>query len=157
MGCLASPDHPNSEDLARAQKFGYDIGTASGADLWKEKTSPPPMVYRVEQILTKRAIIRGLFQRLFYLNKRKCIKCGVCIKGCPVHNLSQSSGGFPRWKSSCIMCLFCESHCPVEAILSPVRWVVMKPLIRYNIKKIMDDPAVEKIGVRHQHGKIEIN
>jgi flavodoxin/ferredoxin len=155
LGCLASPDSPTSEDLARAQKFGYDIGTASSANTWPEQTISPPIIYRLEQVMTKRVMIRSVFQKLFYLNKRKCIKCGICIKGCPVHNLNRSSEGFPHWNRSCIMCLSCESHCPENAILSPVNWPVMKPLIKYNVKKIMDDPALGKIKIRHQHGKIE--
>ena len=156
LGCLASPGHPTSEDLARAQKFGYDIGTASGEILWPEKTKSPPMMYRLVQILTKRGMIRSVFQKCFYLNKRKCIKCGVCINGCPVHNLNRGAKGFPHWNNACIMCLFCESHCPREAIQSPVSWPVMKPLVRYNVKKIMDDPELEKIKTRHHNGKIEI-
>lgn len=155
-GCLASPGHPDSEDLARAKKFGYDMGTASGETLWPEKTKTPPMIYRLEQNLTKRVMIRSIFQKCFYHSKRKCIKCGVCIKGCPVHNLDRTNEGFPRWNRSCIMCLSCEAHCPKEAILSPVSWPVMKPLIRYNVKKISEDPDLEKIKVRHHHGKTEV-
>jgi len=155
QGCLVSPGHPTSEDLERAQQFGYDMGTGSGESRWMEKTTLPPMIYRLEQNLTKRVMIRRIYQKLFYLDKRKCIKCGICVNGCPTQNIIRDIEGCPSWNKSCIMCLSCEFHCPKEAILSPVSWAIMKPLIRYNVKKIMDDPGLEKIKARHHDGKID--
>jgi flavodoxin/NAD-dependent dihydropyrimidine dehydrogenase PreA subunit len=155
QGCLVSPGHPTAQDLERARQFGYDMGTGSGESIWIEKTNPPPVMYRLEQKLTKRVMIRRIYQRLFYLNKKKCTKCGICIKGCPTQNITRDAEGFPKWNKTCIMCLSCESRCPQEAILSPVSWSIMKPLIRYNVKKILDNPRLDKVKAQHHNGKID--
>ncbi len=156
LGCMSSPYSPTAEDLALARKFGYDMATAPESAIWGEKTASPPWIYQLEQILTSRVMIRHIFQKWFYLNKKQCIQCGACIKGCPVHNLDRGRDGFPHWNRNCIMCLTCEANCPREAIRSPVSWLIMKPLVLYNVKQIMNDPDLERIKVSCHNGKIEI-
>lgn len=45
----------------------------------------------------------------------ECIRCGKCVKACPVHNI-RMQGGHPHWGENCVMCLGCYHHCPVHAI-----------------------------------------
>ena len=54
----------------------------------------------------------------FRLSEEKCIKCGRCIKSCPVANMSADSNGFPQWlhTGSCLSCFACYHHCPTRAI-----------------------------------------
>ena len=54
--------------------------------------------------------------RLFRLDADKCIGCGMCEQGCPVHAIEMQDGK-PVWvKPNCTVCLSCLSHCPAEAI-----------------------------------------
>lgn len=155
LGYLESPNYPSQEDLTRAEQFGYDMGTGSDGMLWPEKSAKPPVIYRLEQVLTHRILIKAVYQKMFSLDKGKCIRCGLCVKGCPVHNLTKDTTGYPHWNKQCIMCLSCEMHCPKEAIRSPVSWAIMKPLVKYNVKKIRNDPELDKVRTSHRNGKIE--
>jgi flavodoxin/Fe-S-cluster-containing hydrogenase component 2 len=156
-GCFASPGHPNTDDLVKAQKFGFDMGAGNAARLWPESHISPPLIYRFEQMMLSRSLVRGYHQKQFKLDKEKCIKCDICVKGCPVHNLNHDNDGFPSWDGTCIMCLSCEMHCPREAIKSPMSTAIMNPFMNYNVKKIMRDPKIEKSKVRLHNGKIVID
>lgn len=44
-----------------------------------------------------------------------CVSCGVCVKNCPLHNISLVDGA-PEWGSDCVHCLACICGCPKNAI-----------------------------------------
>ena len=48
--------------------------------------------------------------------KSSCIGCGLCVKKCPLGNISLSTEGRPVWSGHCTHCMACISHCPKEAI-----------------------------------------
>jgi len=152
-GCFASPNHPTEEEKEAARRFGHDMVTAGTG--WPESIQPPPVIYRIEQIFLGRRPIRLYFQKKFKLNKDKCIRCGICMKGCPSKNISLNPEGFPVWGRNCIMCLSCELHCPKEAIVSPISWPVMNLIMKYNVSHILKDPDIEKLKVTLHNGKIE--
>lgn len=52
----------------------------------------------------------------FTADKDVCTSCGLCVKVCPMKNISLGEDGLPRWKGNCAMCLGCIHHCPVRAI-----------------------------------------
>lgn len=70
---------------------------------------------------TKSYILRPLFNhflisdRQFHVNDH-CIQCGLCIKQCPLHNLTADNQGRPRWNGHCTLCLRCYHACPKHAI-----------------------------------------
>lgn len=70
----------------------------------------------------------GLFgQRLYFYNKTrkytnklkidkvKCVGCGVCVKLCPMKNLSISHN-IAKAEENCTMCYRCINKCPQQAI-----------------------------------------
>lgn len=72
--------------------------------------------------------IAGLFgQRLYFYNKTrkytnklkidkaKCVGCGLCVKLCPMKNLSISQNK-AKAEENCIMCYRCINKCPQQAI-----------------------------------------
>lgn len=73
------------------------------------------------------AHIVGLFgQRLWFYNKttgyssklkihESCVGCGLCVKSCPMKNLSISAGKVVSG-GKCTMCYSCISQCPHRAI-----------------------------------------
>lgn len=54
----------------------------------------------------------------FRVDSERCVKCGICAKVCPVHDIEGGAGHAPRWKhdGSCLTCFTCYHHCPHHAI-----------------------------------------
>ncbi len=70
----------------------------------------------------KSRVIRPFFNA-FLMNDRRfkadagvCTSCGLCVKVCPMKNITMDEKGLPRWNGNCAMCLGCIHHCPVRAI-----------------------------------------
>ena len=68
----------------------------------------------------KSAVIYPVFKRYalsaksFTVND-SCISCGICARGCPTHNITQTDG-HPSWSDNCAGCLGCYHICPTHAI-----------------------------------------
>lgn len=58
---------------------------------------------------------RMITDKKFMVDKHVCIKCGKCVKVCPVDNIK---GTPPSWlhNGKCTSCLACYHYCPVHAI-----------------------------------------
>ncbi|WP_077195755.1 EFR1 family ferrodoxin [Prevotella ihumii] len=54
----------------------------------------------------------------FYVNKEKCIKCGICAMQCPVNDIEGGKALMPQWvhNGKCLTCFACYHHCPTKAI-----------------------------------------
>lgn len=66
----------------------------------------------------------GRGNRLFYAkvvhakkfySTQACVGCGVCVKVCPLRNVSMEKGR-PKWEDHCTHCMACICKCPKEAI-----------------------------------------
>jgi len=60
----------------------------------------------------------NLFQKIikFHIDKKKCLKCGLCIKICPVENIT-SENDYPVFNNKkCQVCMRCISYCSAQAI-----------------------------------------
>ena len=58
----------------------------------------------------------SMTDKKFIVDSDKCTHCGVCVKSCPMQNITQKAGEIPRWHGNCAMCLACIHRCPVRAI-----------------------------------------
>lgn len=67
------------------------------------------------------SVINSLAGRRFPKEAKKffvdpgCVKCGICVKVCPVDNVSLKEGE-PTWGSRCEQCFACLQWCPKEVI-----------------------------------------
>lgn len=54
----------------------------------------------------------------FHVERKKCVKCGICADVCPVHDIIGGLGKEPMWKhnGTCLSCFTCYHHCPHHAI-----------------------------------------
>lgn len=72
-------------------------------------------------IWTKMAKALNIFQKKPYIEKDKCISCGVCVKSCPVPgkavNFKDGKNKPPVYDyKKCIRCFCCQEMCPKKAI-----------------------------------------
>ena len=54
--------------------------------------------------------------RFYKVDKDKCLKCGLCIKHCPMQNIKLNDLGYPSFQNKCLMCQRCAMNCPESAI-----------------------------------------
>lgn len=54
----------------------------------------------------------------FHVDSSRCVKCGICMEVCPVHDIIGGLGYEPQWRhdGSCLTCFTCYHHCPHHAI-----------------------------------------
>ena len=66
-----------------------------------------------------------------YLHGKKCVKCGLCAKQCPVGACAKASDGRPLFDTGkCINCYRCIHNCPQLALSLSKRMMPMKTLIK---------------------------
>ena len=51
-----------------------------------------------------------------WIDKDKCIGCGICIRQCPVNAISMKEGKAEIDMDKCIKCGKCHDVCPQEAV-----------------------------------------
>lgn len=51
-----------------------------------------------------------------YKTNKSCVKCGKCIKLCPVNNIKIKKSGKLKFGGKCIMCMRCSMFCPKNAV-----------------------------------------
>lgn len=72
-------------------------------------------------IWTRMASALNLFQKKPYIDTSLCIKCGICVKSCPVPGKAvdfRNGKGEPPFYDyrKCIRCFCCQEMCPEKAI-----------------------------------------
>lgn len=55
----------------------------------------------------------------FYIDRSKCIGCGLCIPECAVDAIELVDGKAVIDPDKCILCGLCSSSCPTGAIITP--------------------------------------
>ena len=134
-GVRFSPAHPSTQELRLAEEFGGTVaerrhrGTAGTEPL----DPPTPCIYAVERVVINPFLSRRLYSRFFRAEER-CIRCDLCVRGCPTGNITRPEQELPRFARECIMCGRCEQICPVEAIRSPYDWWVNRLFMKLNVR-----------------------
>ena len=52
--------------------------------------------------------------KTYRINKKKCIKCMLCVKSCPTQNIEFKDGKF-KFHNHCLCCTRCSFYCPTNA------------------------------------------
>jgi len=135
-GYLFSPEHPSDAELAEAEAFGHDVAAHVRGEHYTrpEEDRMPPLMYRLERSITGPWFVNNLYSRLFRVDKEKCTACGLCIKVCPMENISEGNDRYPVWGRNCLFCFTCELTCPEQAITHPVRDFLFRPVMMYNTR-----------------------
>lgn len=57
----------------------------------------------------------GIFPKKWH-STEACVGCGICVKNCPVNNMTMNTQNRPEWGSACCSCLACYHSCPRHAV-----------------------------------------
>jgi flavodoxin/ferredoxin len=157
-GFLFSPGHPTSEDLAQAETFGREVSDRLAGKPYVRPGNDPPLhfMYKLERFLVNRFIVKHFYSRMFKENSKCPPDCDLCIKQCPVKNITRGKAGQLVRGRKCLLCLSCEMNCPEDIIVSPIDWPLFRPFIRYNVRHGTHDPSQEYAKVIHKHGKTQL-
>jgi ferredoxin len=58
----------------------------------------------------------GVLTNELKINPDKCIRCKLCVRGCPQYNIDDSVFPYIFKTQECERCMFCEGICPAGAI-----------------------------------------
>ncbi len=154
-GYLFSPDNPLPSELSQAKEFGSNVSAIiAGNKYTQPEFDPPPgFIYRTERFFTNRWLVKKIISRLFWVNRKTCTTCALCMKQCPTGNIVANKEGYPLWSRDCILCQSCEMNCPQEAITSPISWAVFKFFILYNVTNASRDTSLDHVRVKHIRGR----
>jgi len=152
-GTMFSNSSPTVLELSSAESFGKTLATRfNDKSLPIEKFDPPtPFVYGLERFLVSRPYVKIMYSKTFRVNKN-CDNCGICIKKCPVENISEKNNRKLKWQSKCLLCGTCELSCPKDAIHSALDWVIFAPFMHYNISH-SKNKKIPFVNVSHRKGK----
>jgi flavodoxin/Pyruvate/2-oxoacid:ferredoxin oxidoreductase delta subunit len=156
-GYLFSPDHPKAEELERAERFGRKITDRLAGEAYSKQDKDPPLatLYRLERFLVNRPLVKQVYSRFFKANMKCRSDCDLCMKQCPVQNITRGKDGRMEWGRKCLFCLSCEMNCPEEAITSPMDWPIFRPFLMYNTRFGSRDPLLDYIRVVHRNGRTQ--
>lgn len=152
-GVLFSPDSPSIKELDSAEKFGKALITRYhdpklAVESFDQST---PVIYGIERMLLARPFAKLMYSKTFRADSR-CDSCGLCIKKCPVNNITEKKDGKPKWNSNCILCASCELVCPKDAVHSAFDWMIFAPFMNYNIRK-SKKKQIPYVNVEHKDGE----
>ena len=68
------------------------------------------IIFRIEWVAPK------VNKFLLHSKRKKCNKCGLCIKNCPTHSLYMNKSGKIKAKGNCALCMRCSFNCPNNAM-----------------------------------------
>ncbi len=155
LGYLFSPDRPTDEELSQAGDFGRNVSAVVAGQLYtRPPDDPRDFVRWMESLVMTPWLVGHFHSRMFSLNRKACLACGLCINQCPTRNLTADKDGRPVWGNTCVFCVHCEMHCPQGAITSTFSWPVIRPLLRYNVKVAANDPEIEHVRVELKRGRL---
>jgi len=87
--------------------------------------------------------------RHFRVDPAKCIQCGLCVKVCPMSNVSLS-GKQIHFGGRCSLCMACSFLCPTEAIRPGIfhrSWLVNGS---YPLERMEQDPGIPSWNESHE-------
>lgn len=102
---------------------------------------PHPLYYLL-YTLGKLVWIGGpIIGKTYRIKKKKCTKCTLCIKNCPMSNIREGKDGYPHFGCHCMICMRCVMYCPHDAINAGIlnAWKVNGA---YPFKKLLGDESV---------------
>jgi ferredoxin len=107
--------------LIRAEQYAGELCT--GNSQWDKSSIFSRTVYYTS-LAGLKITESSVNQKLLHLktDEAECKSCGICVKLCPVHNITMDEGKTPEHGFNCEYCLRCTSLCPRGAISCPFNY-----------------------------------
>ncbi len=103
---------PWKEQLSEVFRYGYEFGSGKSTGypfiVW-------PFFFVAAGLLLDNRWLNTVAYRT-YVWKRRCVRCGLCIKFCPVKRLHPGKDNYPMSRGTCALCLGCINTCPHNAM-----------------------------------------
>ena len=113
---------PKEKEVRKKKKSAQELEVIS-EEIFNRKEGDFRLVKGIfPWFMTK--VVGGFFEHVLITDKRfhvtaeKCVKCGICVNVCPVHDIDGGKGKMPEWlhHKDCLTCFCCYHHCPHHAI-----------------------------------------
>lgn len=119
--CLPGFDTDSEDVVTKKNKIVHERLPLIAEKILRKDASPDQDLQRGSMPWLKSYILRPAFNRWLISDKRfrvtdACIHCGLCVRQCPLHNISSDSQQNPQWNGHCTHCLRCFHICPKHAI-----------------------------------------
>lgn len=106
---------PDIQKAKKTIKKATDIINKIRADLKREEEMKISDFTAISDIL-KLAYDKCQNTAKFWVDKDKCLSCGLCASNCP-EEVIEMVDGYPKWeKERCCKCSSCINRCPATAI-----------------------------------------
>lgn len=126
-----SAGRPDMMDLYHAEHFGQvlvkKLDTINDILKYTENVLPGKLAL-LSKLLPKNSV--NLFAKIPNLNKRKCEKCGACLKVCPSGAIDPET--FAIDKDKCLLCFACVRACPSTSRKIHLK---MTPIVKTTLKE----------------------
>jgi len=84
-----------------------------------------------------------------WIDKNKCIGCGICVNECPVNAIFMENGKVEINMDKCIRCGKCHEVCPQNAVRHDGERIPME--VAQNLKKTKDLMKNFKTKKKNKH------
>jgi len=111
-------DEKIREGLKNAEKYAESLIEG------KAKWGRAPVLSDLMSKISLSAAAWNLMKKMLdlKLDKTKCVKCGQCLRLCPVNNIKMND--FPEFGDKCVSCLRCVAFCPKGAIFTTKKFYI---------------------------------
>lgn len=100
--------------VAEAERFVREL--LEGKTVWEDIPIFSTFLGLICRLKAPWKFLRKIFS--FKISHKKCVKCGLCARLCPVGNFNFIEGAFPIILNNCQTCMRCVAYCPSGAVLT---------------------------------------